>query len=315
MTIAYISHQDCAAHQTGPGHPEAPERLAAIEDRLIASGLGVLLERYDAPLASDAELSTLHDPAYLAWLQARLPDGEGLVELDPTGDTVVGRHALLAARRAAGAALLAVDLALERRHARVFCATRPPGHHAGRARAMGFCLFNNAALAAWRALEQHGLERVAVVDFDVHHGNGTEELLGADPRVLVCSVFQERLYPCEDAVAGVNSAGGAVRVALPALTTGRPFRQAVAAHCLPALRAFRPQLLIVSAGFDGHHEDPVSDVLLREADYAWVTRELVTIAENCAEGRLVSCLEGGYALSALGRCVSAHIDALLGAGA
>lgn len=315
MTIAYITHDDCAAHLTGADHPEAPGRLAAIEDRLISSGVGVLLERYEAPLATDAELTTLHDPAYLDWLASRIPDDDTLVALDETGDTVVGRHALRAARRSAGAARLAVDLVLEKRHDRAFCAVRPPGHHAGRSQAMGFCLFNNIALAALHAVEHHGLERVAVIDFDVHHGNGTEDLLGPDPRVLVCSVFQERLYPCEESVAGaepVPDGGGALRVAVPAMTTGRPFREAFETHCLPALHAFRPQLVLLSAGFDGHHEDVVSDVLLREADYAWVTRQLLAVAEAHAEGRVVSCLEGGYALSALGRCVSAHLDALIG---
>jgi acetoin utilization deacetylase AcuC-like enzyme len=308
MTVAYISHPNCIDHHMGNFHPEAPERLHAIQDRLVASGLEFLLRHYDAPLVHYDQLIRVHDPAYIDSIEAHAPDHEeGINWLD--GDTGVMHHTLPAALRSAGAAVLATDLVLGDDIEAAFCCTRPPGHHAERNRAMGFCFFNNIAIAAAHALERHGLERVAIVDFDVHHGNGTEDIFAEDERVLFCSSFQHPFYPFMGAE---DSAGNICNLPLPAGTDGRAFRQAVQREWLPRLEAFAPQLILISAGFDGHAEDDMSQFMLREPDYAWITRQLKALAERHADGRVVSCLEGGYDLSSLGRSVSAHIDELIG---
>lgn len=306
MTIALISHPDCARHELGAGHPECPARLAAIQDHLISSGLDMLMRHYEAPLATREQLERAHDSDYVASIFAQSPE-QGRVWLDP--DTAMNAHSLSAALRAAGAAVLAVDLVMEGQHKCAFCCIRPPGHHAEHARASGFCLFNNIAVGAAHALSQYKLERVAIVDFDVHHGNGSEDIFRDRPEVLFCSTFQHPLYPHS----GTEPSGEhIINVPLPAGSTGSDFRHAVETRWLPALRAFRPQLLLISAGFDGHIEDDMAGLGLTEGDYAWVTRELKGIAEAHAGGRIVSSLEGGYALRALGRSVAAHLDALLG---
>jgi acetoin utilization deacetylase AcuC-like enzyme len=290
----------------GAHHPEQPSRLSAINDRLIATGLEMSLRACDAPCATRAQLEAAHDPDYVAQIFATAP-AEGLVWLD--GDTAMMPRTLNAALRAAGAVVHGVDLAMSGEARHVFCAVRPPGHHAERARAMGFCLFNNVAVGAMHALQAHGLERVAIADFDVHHGNGTEDIVAGDPRVLFCSTFQHPFYPYSGEA---SEADNLVNVPLPAGAGSEAFRTAVEEHWLPRLAAFQPQLILVSAGFDAHQVDDMSAINLVDADYAWVTRRLCEQAEASAQGRLVSTLEGGYELHALGRCVEAHLKAMLG---
>lgn len=308
MPMALISHPDCALHRMGEHHPERPSRLAAINDRLIATGLDMSLRACDAPLVGREQLEAAHDPHYVARLFEMSPDGEdGLLWLD--GDTALSAHTLNAARRAAGAVVHGVDLVMQREVRHAFCAVRPPGHHAERARAMGFCFFNNVAVGALHALQAYGLERVAIVDFDVHHGNGTEDIVAGDDRVLFCSTFQHPFYPYSGADSG---AANLVNVPLAAGSGGGEFREAVERAWLPRLAAFRPQLILVSAGFDAHQVDDMSAINLVDADYAWVTRAVCAQADASAEGRIVSTLEGGYELHALARCVEAHLKALLG---
>jgi len=306
MTLAYITHPDCRLHDMGAQHPECPARLAAIEDQLVASGLSPFLEYVEAPLASREALERVHAPAYIDALEELAPE-TGWVHLDP--DTAMNPHTLGAARRAAGAAVLATDRVLRGEVEAAFCGVRPPGHHAERARAMGFCLFNNVAVAAAHALAAHGLERVVVVDFDVHHGNGTEAIFHDDPRVMMVSTFQHPFYP----YSGVEGRSERmVNIPLAAYSGGTEFRDAVERHWLPALAAFRPEMLFVSAGFDAHREDDMAMLRLVEADYAWVTERIREVAARHARGRIVSVLEGGYALHALGRSVAAHLRVLAG---
>ncbi|HEY7744166.1 MAG TPA: histone deacetylase family protein [Burkholderiales bacterium] len=304
MTVAYITHPDCRLHDMGAQHPECPARLAAIEDQLVASGLSQFLEHLEAPLASREQLERVHDTAYIAALE-RVSPHRGWVHLDP--DTAMNPHTLGAALRAAGAAVLATDRVVRGESEAAFCGVRPPGHHAERARAMGFCLFNNVAVAAAHALEAHGLKRIAVVDFDVHHGNGTEAIFRDDPRVMMVSTFQHPFYP----YSGVEGRSGRmVNVPLAAYSGGAAFRDAVERHWLPALAGFGPEMLFVSAGFDAHREDDMALLKFTEADYAWVTERIKEVAERSAGGRIVSVLEGGYALHALGRSVAAHLKVL-----
>ncbi len=305
MTIAYISHPECQLHEMGE-HPERPERLRAIDDRMIACGLDMVTRHYDAPEADLDLLKQVHDPAYIQSLFDRSPDS-GYVALDE--DTSMNPHSLRAALRAAGAAQLAVDLVMTGKENQAFCAVRPPGHHAERARAMGFCLLNNAVVGAYHALLNYQLERVAIVDFDVHHGNGIENLVAGDDRILYCSTFQHPFYPHSGAD---SSATNLVNVPLRAGSTGEAFRAAVGEYWLPRLKAFAPQLLIISAGFDAHQADAMAEINLIDADFAWVTRRICEQADASAEGRIVSCLEGGYDLHALARCVEAHLKAMLG---
>ena len=304
MAVAFVTHADCLKHEMGAWHPERPERLGAIEDQLIASGLAGYLDEYDAPLAAREHLARVHAPEYLDALEGAAPE-RGLVHLDP--DTAMSPHTLQAAARAAGAAVMATDLVLEGKARNAFCCVRPPGHHAERRRAMGFCFYNNVAVAAAHALERHGLERVAMVDFDVHHGNGTEDIFRDDGRVLMVSTFQHPFYP----YSGVDGRSERmVNIPLAAYSDGAKFRAAVEAWWLPALEQFRPQMLFVSAGFDAHREDDMASLSLVEADYTWVTQQIKAVAERHARGRIVSMLEGGYNLSALGRSVVAHLRGL-----
>jgi acetoin utilization deacetylase AcuC-like enzyme len=305
MSIAYITHHDCGLHQMGAHHPEDPRRLDFINDRLIASGLMMALHQHDAPEADREQILRVHDAHYLDRLLGMAPE-EGLIWVD--GDTAMNRHTVRAMLRAAGAGVLAVDLLLEGRAKQAFCAVRPPGHHAERARAMGFCFLNNIAIAALHALERHGLQRVAIVDFDVHHGNGTEAIVSGDQRILFLSTFEHPSYPHSGYG---DSASNVVNVPLPAGTDGAAFRGAVTARWLPVLDEFAPQLILVSAGFDGHQADIMARFNLLDSDYAWVTRQLADIADRHAEGRIVSMLEGGYHLHALARSVEAHIRVFL----
>ncbi len=306
MRTAFVSHPDCLRHDMGAHHPECPARLGAVEDQLIASGLMPGLDPHDAPLALPDQLERVHSRGYVASLAEAAPS-VGIVHLDP--DTAMNPHTHRAALRAAGAAVHATDLVASGAAATAFCNIRPPGHHAERGRAMGFCFFNNVAVAAAHALDHHGLDRVAIVDFDVHHGNGTEDIFRDDPRVLMVSTFQHPFYP----YSGVEGRSERmVNVPLAAYSTGRQFREAVTVHWLPALEDFGPQMLFVSAGFDAHRDDDMASLGLVEADYAWVTERLVDVAARHAGGRIVSVLEGGYELHALGRSAAAHIRALAG---
>jgi acetoin utilization deacetylase AcuC-like enzyme len=302
VSIAFITHPDFLRHEMGEGHPERPERLSALGDTLLAARLDALVTRVEPPLATREQLLRVHDAAYVDALH-RIAPREGLVQLDP--DTAMNPHTLQAALRAAGAAVLGADLVLAGSHPAAFGAVRPPGHHAERARAMGFCFFNNVAVGVAHALAQHGLSRVAVADFDVHHGNGTEDIFRDDERVLMVSIFQHPFYPGS----GVEGRSERmVNVPLPAGSDGRVFREVVGKDWLPALERFRPELLFISAGFDAHREDGMANLRLVESDYAWVTREL----RSFARGRIVSMLEGGYNLSSLGRSFAAHLRELAG---
>jgi acetoin utilization deacetylase AcuC-like enzyme len=305
MAIAFVTHPDCSLHEMGADHPERPERLAAIEDRLIASRLDYLLARHEAPPATRAQLLRVHDERYVSALE-RLAPREGLVQLDP--DTAMNPHTWNAALRAAGAAVLGTDLVLAGKADAAFCSVRPPGHHAERARAMGFCFFNNVAVGMAHALEHHGLSRVAVADFDVHHGNGTEDMFRDDPRVLMVSTFQHPFYPGS----GVEGRSERmVNVPLQAGAGSAEFRTAVNEEWLPALERFQPQMLFFSAGFDAHHDDDMAMLRFTEADYEWVTHLLRAATLPSAKGRIVSLLEGGYELGALGRSVAAHLRQLM----
>ena len=303
--LAYISHDECLDHDTGSFHPETAERLEAISNQLIMAGLDFVLRRCDAPKATREQLQRVHTPGHIDRVFAAAPDS-GSVEID--GDTVMSLGSLNAALRAAGAGVMGVDMVMSGEANPVFCAVRPPGHHAQRDKAMGFCLFDNIAVAAAHAFEAHGLSRVAIVDFDVHHGNGTEDIFRDEPRVLFCSSFQHPFYPF---TGHESDTPNLVDVPLPAGTRGPAFRKAVSKHWFPALDAFRPELLLISAGFDAHVLDDMSSVSLTEADYGWITAELVAIAKTHAEGRIVSMLEGGYEPGALARSVVAHLKALM----
>ncbi len=308
MTTAYITHPACALHDMGDFHPECPERLSHIEDRLMAAGLLDFLQYHEAPRAKRTQLGRVHDGNYIKTVMNFKPkDGEEHRYLDP--DTLMMEHTPEAALRAAGAVVLATELVADKKVNNAFCNVRPPGHHALKEQAMGFCFFNNVAVGAAHALGEFGLNRVAVCDFDVHHGNGTEDIFTQDYRVMLCSSFQHPFYP-HTPLESDNP--HIINAPLDAGADGAAFRQAITDIWLPALRRFAPQMIFISAGFDAHIEDDMGHVQLREADYVWVTEQLLKVADEFSQGRVVSVLEGGYALSALGRSATEHVRTLMG---
>ena len=309
----YFTHPDCLKHDMGPGHPECPQRLTAIDDRLLISGLDMALTRRQASPAALSDIELAHDRMHVAALRGltdALRDdiaagGPPHMPLDP--DTLINLHTWDAALCSAGAAIEATDAVIEGELENAFCAVRPPGHHACRDKAMGFCFFNNVAIAARHALERHGLKRVAIVDFDVHHGNGTEDIVAGDERILMVSFYQHPFYPQGGSQ---SNAANLVNVPVPAYTKGMDIRELVEMIWIPRLEAFRPELILISAGFDAHREDDMGQLGLVEQDYAWITLRLKEVARRFAKGRIVSCLEGGYNTSALARSVEAHLRVL-----
>jgi len=314
MSVGIIGHYRCNYHDMGEYHPEAPQRMDAIQDQLIRSGLDFVVRQIDAKPIDKNLLSLAHDPHYIDHIFANAPD-EGVFRIDD--DTCMNSASLSAILHSAGAGVDAVDLVMNKELSAAFCATRPPGHHAEHNKGMGFCFFNNIAVAAAYAQQKYQLERIAIVDFDVHHGNGTEDIVRnvfqqhneTKDKFLFCSTYQYPFYPFEMQTSEIPPV---INTPLAATTKGAEFRQAVIEHWLPALEKFKPQLILISAGFDAHIEDEMSQISLTEADYRWVTDEMKMIANKYSDGRIVSMLEGGYALNALGRSVVAHINGLIG---
>lgn len=306
MATLLVTHQECVLHEISPGHPECPGRIDAILDQLKKQDLFDHCQHAEAPIADREVLSLGHDPAYIENIYIASPEA-GSVQLD--ADTAMNPHSLTAALRGVGAGILSVDAVIEKRASNAFCVTRPPGHHAEYDKAMGFCFFGNVAIAARHAIRQHGLERVAIVDFDVHHGNGTEDIVDGDAKILFCSSFQHPLYPggYRDDVPNQR-----VNVPLASGCDGAEFQQAISASWLPALEAFKPELIIVSAGFDAHADDPLAGLRLVDADYVWITQQIMDLANRHAGGRIVSMLEGGYSLPALARSATGHVRVLMG---
>lgn len=290
----------------GQYHPESPARLRAIYQQLVATGLYAQLHHHRAPPAATAAILRVHQPDYLRTLQQTAPP-QGYVQLDP--DTAMNPHTLQAAYHAAGAGIRAVDLVMNGEVDNAFCAVRPPGHHAEPGHAMGFCFLNNIAIAAAYALQQPALQRIAIIDFDVHHGNGTETVFRGDQRVLLCSSFQHPFYP---GTRLNNAPPNIIHAPMQAGDGSEVFRSLYDDKIFPAVEAFAPQLVLVSAGFDAHSEDDMSGLQLVDEDYIWISERIVELAGRHASGRIVSLLEGGYALEALGRCVAHHIAALSG---
>ena len=306
MSTAYISHADCHDHDTGEGHPESALRLSAIDDRFISSGLWDFIRGFDAPEVTQTQLLRVHTAEHLAKMEAAMPQ-QGYARLDP--DTVVSPGTMQAAKRAAGAVVLAVDLLMSGDINNAFCAVRPPGHHAESNRALGFCIYNNIAVGAAHALEKYDLKKVAIVDFDVHQGNGTEDIFIGNDRVLYCSIFQHPFFPYTPLP---ENSERIVSIPLEATARSAEFRSAVSDHWLPALEQFQPEMIFMSAGFDAHRDDDMSYVSLTDADFKWVAEQMVQMAERYASGRIVSVLEGGYELHSLARCVETHMRVLMG---
>ena len=312
QATGYFTHKHCWRHEMGNGHPECPQRLDAIEDRLLITGLDQALERREATPASMTDMELAHGRMHLASLRG-LSDGlrdeiaaggPSHAQVDP--DTAINIHSWDAILMAAGAAIDATDAIMAGEMVNAFCAVRPPGHHATRNQAMGFCFVNNVAVAAKYALERHGLKRVAIIDFDVHHGNGTEDIVAGDERILMCSFYQHPYYPAWDHASAPNL----VNLPVPAYTKGMEIRELIDMVWMPRLDAHKPQMVFISAGFDAHREDDMGQLGLVEQDYIWITQRIKEVAQRHAQGRIVSCLEGGYDLSSLARSVEAHIRVL-----
>jgi acetoin utilization deacetylase AcuC-like enzyme len=309
MTTALITHEACIAHAPPPGHPERPERLEAVLKALDAAEFAPL-SRHEAPLAEKSAIARVHDPNYIDEVLNSIPK-TGYVQFD--ADTFGSPRSGEAILRAAGAVVMAVDLVMKGQVNNAFCAVRPPGHHAVPMRAMGFCLFNNVAVGAWRARDAHGIKRVAVVDFDVHHGNGTQDMFYSDAELFYASTHQSPLYPGTGQRGETGIADNIVNAPLRPGASGAEFRAAFEASILPTLRQFKPELVMISAGFDAHKNDPLAQLRLDESDYFWATEKLCAIARDNCGGRVVSTLEGGYDLDALAVSSAAHVRSLMAA--
>ena len=313
----FYTHPSCLLHEMGNGHPECPERLNAIYDRFLMTGLDIGLENIQVGPAAISDLELAHAKMYIASLRGlsdQLLDditagGPSYAQVDP--DTSMNSHTWSAILHAAGAALEATDAVIAGDLQNAFCAVRPPGHHARRDRAGGFCFVNNVAVAAKHALDRHGLKRIAVVDFDVHHGDGTQDILSSDERVLMVSIYQHPYYP-EGGAGDITER--MVNVPIPAYTKGDAIRQVVTDYWIPALHDHQPEMIFISAGFDAHREDDMGQIGLLESDYAWITRQIKAIATTYSKGRIVSVLEGGYNTQALAKSVEAHVRVLADLG-
>lgn len=309
----FYSNPNCRLHEMGQGHPESPQRLDAIADRLLISGLDIALHMQEAPLASEQDLLLAHEPQMIANVKQKAQDlsaQEGLrqqqyVHIDP--DTSMNAHTWKAILSSVGAVLAATNAVIDGQLENAFCSVRPPGHHATKSKSMGFCFFNNVSIAVKHALDVRGLHRVAVVDFDVHHGNGTEDILAGDERVLMVGFYQHPFYPYSHKSPQPSNM---CNVPLTAYTKGDEVRRVVTEQWMPRLLAHRPQMIFISAGFDAHRDDEMGQMLLKEGDYAWITQQIVELARTSSNGKIVSCLEGGYDLRALSSSVEAHLRVL-----
>jgi acetoin utilization deacetylase AcuC-like enzyme len=306
MKTAFISHPDTLLHVMDGSHPESPARINVIKNALIRKGIYQKLDIYEAPLATDRELQRVHSSAYIQKIRALSPKA-GLVRLDP--DTAMGPMSLSAAVHASGAVIIATDLVMRNMADNAFCCIRPPGHHAGRANSAGFCIFNHVAVGVAHAFEKYGIRCAAIIDFDVHHGDGTEDIFRNDPRVMLCSTFQHPFYPHRGAE---TRSDRMLNIPLPAKAGSKEFQLAFEQAFLPALNTFKPEIIYISAGFDAHADDPLADMRLTDADYAWMTQFTLNIARQHAQGRVISSLEGGYNLGTLGDAVCSHVQTLLG---
>jgi acetoin utilization deacetylase AcuC-like enzyme len=308
MATAFITHPDTLLHIMDGSHPESPARITAITQALTQQNLFAKLKRYEAPAATISQLERVHSPAYVKAIHQIAPKA-GLVRLD--GDTAMGPMSLSAALHASGAVVLATDLVMRQEADNAFCCIRPPGHHAGPANSAGFCIFNHVAVGVAHALAEYRVKRIAIVDFDVHHGDGTEAIFRNDPRVMLCSTFQHPFYPYRGHDSRTERM---INVPLAAKSGSVEIRKVFEQVFLPALGEFKPELIFISAGFDAHRDDPLADLALVNEDYAWMTMQIKTIANQHAQGRIVSSLEGGYHLNALAEAATAHIKALLSMG-
>lgn len=305
MNTAFISHPSFFEHEMGEGHPECPQRLTAIQDTLVEQQIFDFLLQLDAEKADAELLKQVHSPEYIDWILQNGKVKDGYFDIDD--ETSMNPHTLTAALHAAGSGITAVDGIFNGRFNNAFCAVRPPGHHAEKKQAMGFSFFDNVVVAARYAKKQYKLKRIAIIDFDVHHGNGTEDIITGDKSILYCSSYQHPFFP--HTVVDQKKAN-CVHCPLPAGTNSDDFRSTYSEKIFPAVRKFKPELILISAGFDGHVCDPMANWLLNEADYAWVTEGIMTLAEECCKGRIVSFLEGGYDIPALGRSVAGHVRLL-----
>jgi len=307
MTIAIYTHQDCLDHDTGRGHPECTERLQVIIDVLKSCSFADKLKMLNAPLGKDEQVLLAHTKHHLQYIKDSAPS-VNLVYLD--GDTILSPGTLNAAMRAVGASCLAIDDVMKGKYSSVLCAVRPPGHHASKNQSMGFCIFNNIAIAAMYSLKNYALSRVAIVDFDVHHGNGTQDIMQNEKRVMYISTHQNPLFP-GTGKREEKGVGNIINLPLPPGIEGKKYREIFSSNVLPALEKFQPQLLLVSAGFDGHMDDPLANMALVEDDYQWLGKQLYKIAKKHCNGHIASFLEGGYNLNVLGKSVEAYLNSFI----